>query len=70
VTEAFIGSGFNVSFIEKAGDYFPGVDCTDVPSSDFLLSKNAGDSVYVRGTIVDHSFGSVTLLDCQLSNAQ
>jgi hypothetical protein len=70
VTEALVGGGFNVSFMENPNDYFPGVDCAEVPSSDFLLSKNAGDSVHVRGTIVDHSFGSVTLHDCQLSDAK
>ena len=70
VREATFGSGFVVSFMETPNDHFHGVSCEAMPSSDFLLSKNAGDLVRVRGTIVDHSFGAVRLADCQLSNAE
>ena len=68
--EAIFGSSYDVSLMEKPDDYLPGVSCREVPSSDFLLSKNAGDSVRVRGTIVDHSFGAMRLKDCQLSDRE
>ena len=56
-----------VSFLEKANDWWPGVRCNNVAPSDFLLQRNKGDSIFVRGVIKDASFGTIVLENCEFS---
>ena len=37
---------FMVTFMESPSDWMPGVACHDAPASDFLISKNKGDSIF------------------------
>ena len=56
---------FSVSFMEGSSDWTPGVTCEEVTPSDFLISKNKGDSIVFRGVVKDHLFGSLELRDCE-----
>ena len=64
VSNVFGNDKFSVSFMETPSDWTPGVTCEDVPPSDFLISKNKGDSIFFRGFVKDHSIGSLDLHDC------
>ena len=65
VSNVFGNDTFVVSFLESPTDSWPGVACSDAPASDFLISKNKGDSIFVRGVVKDHSVGSLDLRDCE-----
>jgi hypothetical protein len=70
VSNVFGNDNFLVSFLENPSDWMPGVQCRDVPPSDFLIGKNKGDTVFVRGTVKDHSFGSLDLRDCEFFDSE
>lgn len=40
----------------------------DQPTIDFIINKNKGDMLNVRGKIYDHSFGSIDLKDCEITD--
>jgi hypothetical protein len=61
---------FMVTFLEGSSDWLPGVACNEEPASDFLISKNKGDSILVRGVVKDHSFGSLDLRDCEFFDSE
>jgi hypothetical protein len=61
---------FTVSFVEKSSDWMPSVACEAVTPSDFLISKNKGDSIFFRGVVKDHSFGSLDLRDCEFFDSE
>jgi hypothetical protein len=67
VSDLFSEGVYDVSFMESPSDWTPGVYCRKQPSSDFLMSLNKGDTIHVRGTINDPSFGSVDMISCELS---
>ena len=48
----------------------PGVACSEAPASDVLISKNKGDSIFVRGVVKDHSVGSLDLRDCEFFDSE
>jgi hypothetical protein len=70
VSNVFGNDKFLVSFLENPSDWMPGVQCSDVSPSDFLISKNKGDSIFVRGVVKDHSFGSLDLRDCEFFDSE
>jgi hypothetical protein len=69
IKNSFSGSGLSVSFMENKSDWSSGVACEHVPTSSFIQAKNKGDTLHIRGVIDDHSFGSVDLKNCELSEA-
>jgi hypothetical protein len=70
VSNVFGNDRFWVSFLENQSDWMPGVVCHDAPPSDFLISKNKGDSIFFRGVVKDHSFGSLDLRDCEFFDSE
>ena len=70
VSNVFGNDKFLVSFLENPSDSWPGVQCRDVPPSDFLISKNKGDGIFVRGVVKDHSFGTLDLRDCEFFDSE
>jgi hypothetical protein len=65
VSNVFGNDSFMVTFLESPSDWLPGVACNEAAASDFLISKNKGDSIFVRGVVKDHSLGSLDLRDCE-----
>jgi hypothetical protein len=61
---------FMVAFMESPSDWMPGVACHDAAASDFLISKNKGDSILFRGVVKDHSVGSLDLRDCEFFDSE
>ena len=70
ISNALGNDSFMVSFMESPSDWTPGVACHDAPASDFLISKNKGDSVFFRGVVKDHSLGSLDLRDCEFFDSE
>jgi hypothetical protein len=70
VSNLFDNDHFWVSFLENQSDWMPGVQCRDVPPSDFLISKNKGDSIFFQGVVKDHSSGSLDLRDCEFFDSE
>ena len=70
VSNVFGNDKFMVAFMENPSDWMPGVACEDATASDFLISKNKGDSIFVRGVVKDHSFGSLALRDCEFFDSE
>jgi hypothetical protein len=69
VVESLFSKGsFRVSF----GAGFGGVDCvvSDKTTIDFVTNLNAGDSIFISGTVSDIVFGDVQLSPCKLSAAR
>ena len=66
----FSNNSFNVSFKEKDGGLFSGVQCSGITETPFLLDLNKGDKIHVSGVVADHSMGSVDLKDCEFSVGQ
>ena len=70
VSNVLGNDSFMVSFLESPADWLPGVACNEASASDFLISKNKGDSIFVRGVVKDHSFGSLDLRDCEFFDSE
>jgi hypothetical protein len=70
VSNVFGNDRFRVTFQENPSDWLPGVACEETPPSDFLISRNKGDSIFVRGAIKDHSMGSLELRDCEFFDSE
>ena len=70
VSNVFSNDKFLVSFLENPSNSWPGVQCRDAPPSDFLISKNKGDSIFFRGVVADHSIGSLDLRDCEFFDSE
>jgi hypothetical protein len=70
VSNVFGNDNFTVTFLESPSDLWPGVACSEAPPSDFLISKNKGDTIFVRGVVKDHSVGSVDLRDCEFFDSE
>jgi hypothetical protein len=70
VSNVLGNDSFMVSFLENSSDWLPGVACNEASPSDFLISKNKGDSIFVRGVVKDHSFGSLDLRDCEFFDSE
>ena len=70
VSNVFGNDKFMVTFMEDPSDWMPGVACEETMPSDFLISKNKGDSIFVRGVVKDHSFGSLDLRDCEFFDSE
>jgi hypothetical protein len=70
VSNVFGNDEFLVSFLENPTDWMAGVQCRDVPPSDFLINKNKGDPIFLRGVVKDHSFGSLDLRDCEFFDSE
>ena len=70
VSNVFGNDNFMVSFLESPSDWWPGVACSEAPASDFLISKNKGDTIFVRGVVKDHSVGSLDLRDCEFFDSE
>ena len=65
VHNAFGNNEFTVTFVGSSGRWTSDVACSNVPASDFLISKNKGDSIFFRGIVADHAFGTLYLRDCE-----
>ena len=70
ISNVFGNDNFMVAFMESPSDWMPGVACRDAPPSDFLISKNKGDSIFFRGIVKDHSVGSLDLRDCEFFDSE
>jgi hypothetical protein len=70
VSNVFGNDSFMVTFMENSSDWMPGVACHEAPPSDFLISKNKGDSIFFRGVVRDHSAGSLDLRDCEFFDSE
>jgi hypothetical protein len=70
ISNVFGNDSFMVTFMENSSDWMPGVACHDAPTSDFLISKNKGDSIFFRGVVKDHSVGSLDLRDCEFFDSE
>jgi hypothetical protein len=70
ISNVFGNDSFMVTFMENSPDWMPGVACHDAPASDFLISKNKGDSIFFRGVVKDHSVGSLDLRDCEFFDSE
>src|ERR1700722_8308743 len=70
VSNVFGNDSFMVTFMENPSDWMPGAACQDAPASDFLISKNKGDSIFFRGVVKDHSVGSLDLRDCEFFDSE
>jgi hypothetical protein len=70
VSNVFGNGSFLVSFLENPSDWMPGVQCRDAPTSEFLIGKNKGDTVFIRGVVKDHSFGTLDLRDCEFFDSE
>ena len=70
VSNVFGNDTFMVSFLESPTNSWPGVACSEAPPSDFLISKNKGDSIFFRGVVKDHSIGTLDLRDCEFFDSE
>jgi hypothetical protein len=70
VSNVLGNDSFMVTFLENPSDWLSGVACNEAPASDFLISKNKGDTIFVRGVVKDHSFGSLDLRDCEFFDSE
>jgi hypothetical protein len=70
VSNAFSNENFYVTFLESPSESWPGVACRNAPASDFLVSKNKGESIFFRGVVKDHSIGTLDLRDCEFFDSE
>jgi hypothetical protein len=70
VSNVFSNENFYVTFLESPSESWPGVACRNAPASDFLVSKNKGESIFFRGVVKDHSIGTLDLRDCEFFDSE
>jgi hypothetical protein len=70
VSNVFSNEDFYVTFLESPSESWPGVACRNAPASDFLVSKNKGESIFFRGVVKDHSIGTLDLRDCEFFDSE
>jgi hypothetical protein len=70
VSNVFSNESFYVTFLESPSDSWPGVACRNAPASDFLVSKNKGENIFLRGVVKDHSSGTLDLRDCEFFDSE
>jgi hypothetical protein len=69
VDQEVFGGGYYATFFEDPTDWMPGVYCDKLPTSQFLIQRNKGELIQIRGVIDRHAFGAVHLTNCALSLA-